>query len=78
MNYTQVFLSAEAADPETTILPASGVPDAIAYFPLTALTSAGGVIVTSGGQTKFTGSTNIVRCPLVDLGDSSVDSVSIY
>ncbi|KAL3130940.1 hypothetical protein ABBQ38_000263 [Trebouxia sp. C0009 RCD-2024] len=50
-----VFTVAEA---ETSSLPAPGVPDATALFPLTALTSAGGAVVSSGGQRSFGGVVN--------------------
>ncbi|KAL3139072.1 hypothetical protein ABBQ32_005869 [Trebouxia sp. C0010 RCD-2024] len=52
------FTLVEAANVETSFLPASGVPDATALFPLTAQTSAGETIVSSGGQRTFTGVVN--------------------
>lgn len=75
IEYAQTFVTAEAANVETSFLPASGVPDATALFPLTAQTSAGETIVSSGGQRTFTGVVNnTARSQRLVLGDTGADS----
>lgn len=64
-----------SAEAETSSLPAPGVPDATALFPLTALTSAGGAVVSSGGQRSFGGVVNnTARSQRLVLGDLGADS----
>ena len=51
-------VNTDSANVGTSFLPESGVPDATAFFPLNALTSAGSEIITRGGHQSLQGTIN--------------------
>lgn len=68
------FVDAETADPGTATLPETGVPDAIAFFPLTARTSVGRDIISRSDQYVIKGAVNnTARLPSRVRADNAPD-----
>lgn len=68
-------VDAETADPGTATLPETGVPDATAFFPLTARTSFGRDIISRTDQYVVKGAVNnTARSPPRIRADNASDS----